>query len=130
MTDAGPGTNAHYVVVGDGALAFRLTRALSTRFSGTVTVVVPHRTSRYALEMGALDRVDLVETDRVDEKALTAAGADRAAAAALVNQDDGGNVALALLLRETWPELHVVVRIFDESLTEVTDAQSAHLTRG
>lgn len=116
MTDVGPGTNAHYVVVGDGPLAFRLTRALSTRFGGTVTVVVPDRTSRYALEMDALDRVDLVETDRVDEKALTAAGAGRAAAAALVDQDDGGNVALALLLREAWPELHVVVRIFDESL--------------
>ncbi|PUB25544.1 Trk K+ transport system NAD-binding subunit [Promicromonospora sp. AC04] len=116
MTDVGPGTNAHYVVVGDGPLAFRLTRALSTRFGGTVTVVVPDRTSRYALEMDALDRVDLVETDRVDERALTAAGAGRAAAAALVDQDDGGNVALALLLREAWPDLHVVVRIFDESL--------------
>ena len=53
MTDAGPGTNAHYVVVGDGPLAFRLTRALSTRFGGTVTVVVPDRSSRYALELDA-----------------------------------------------------------------------------
>ncbi|WP_369373736.1 NAD-binding protein [Promicromonospora sp. Populi] len=116
MTAPGPGTNAHYVVVGAGALAFRLTRALSTRFSGTVTVVVPDRNFRYAVEMDALDRVDLVVADRVDEKVLTAAGADRAVAAALVDQDDGGNVSLALLLREAWPELHVVVRIFDESL--------------
>ncbi|GAA4690503.1 Trk K+ transport system, NAD-binding component [Promicromonospora umidemergens] len=116
MTDVGPGTHAHYVVVGDGPLAFRLTRALSTRYRGTVTVVVPDRSSRYAQEMADLDQVDLVETDRVDEKALTAAGADRAVAAALVDQDDGGNVALALLLREAWPQLHVVVRIFDESL--------------
>ncbi|MEV0949336.1 NAD-binding protein [Promicromonospora sp. NPDC050249] len=116
MTEAGPGTHAHYVVVGDGPLAFRLTRALSTRYRGTVTVVVPDRSSRYAQEMADLDRVDLVETDRVDEKALTAAGAGRAHAAALVDQDDGGNVALALLLREAWPALHVVVRIFDESL--------------
>lgn len=116
MTEAGPGTHAHYVVVGDGPLAFRLTRALSTRYRGTVSVILPDRTSRYAQEMESLDRVDLVETDRVDEKALTAAGADRAHAAALVDQDDGGNVALALLLREAWPALHVVVRIFDESL--------------
>ena len=116
MTDVGPGTHAHYVVVGDGPLAFRLARALSTRFRGTVSVVVPDRSSRYAQEMAALDRVELVETDRVDEKVLTTAGAGRATAAALVDQDDGGNVALALLLREAWPALHVVVRIFDESL--------------
>jgi Trk K+ transport system NAD-binding subunit len=116
MTDVGPGTHAHYVVVGDGPLAFRLTRALSTRYRGTVSVIVPDRTSRYAQEMESLDQVVLVEADRVDEKVLTAAGADRATAAALVDQDDGGNVALALLLREAWPALHVVVRIFDESL--------------
>ena len=66
--------------------------------------------------MGALDGVELVEADRVDRATLVAAGADHAAAAALVDQDDGGNVALALLLREEWPQLHVVVRIFDESL--------------
>ena len=122
MTDAVPGTNAHYVVVGDNPLAYRLTRALSTRFRGTVTVVVQDRTSRYAQDMLAINQdleiavVTLFETDRVDEDSLRAAGADRAAAAALVNQDDGANVALALLIRESWPELHVVVRIFDESL--------------
>ncbi|WP_285103652.1 NAD-binding protein [Promicromonospora sp. MEB111] len=116
MTAAGPVTRAHYVVVGDGPLAFRLTRALSTRFRGTVAVLVPDRTSRYAQEMAVLDGVDVLGAERVDERALLAAGTDRAAAAALVDQDDGGNVALALLLRETWPALHVVVRIFDESL--------------
>jgi Trk K+ transport system NAD-binding subunit len=116
MTAAGPGTNTHYVVIGDNPLAYRLTRALSTRYKGTVTVLVPDRTSRYAQDMGALDGVDLVETERVDEATLKAAGADHAAAAALVEQDDGANVALALLLRERWPGLHVVVRIFDESL--------------
>lgn len=133
MTDAAPATNAHYVVIGDNPLAYRLTRALSTRFRGTVTVVVPDRTSRYAQDMldlnlgddgkprrdgdgRLLDLVSLFETERVDEGALKKAGADRAAAAALVNQDDGANVALALLLRENWPGLHVVVRIFDESL--------------
>ena len=116
MTDAGQGTHAHYVVIGDNPLAYRLTRALSTRFKGTVTVIVPDATSRYAQEMSAVDGVTLLEAGRIDEEALTDAGADRAAAAALVHQDDGGNVALALLLREAWPELHVVVRIFDESL--------------
>lgn len=118
MTPAGPGTRAHYVVVGDGPLAFRLTRALASRFRGSVTVLVPDRTSRYAQDILALklEGVEVQEAARVDEEALKAAGAPRAAAAALVNQDDGGNVALALLLREAWPALHVVVRIFDESL--------------
>ncbi|WP_275001289.1 NAD-binding protein [Promicromonospora iranensis] len=119
MTDAGhPGTHAHYVVVGDNPLAYRLTRALSTRFKGTVTVIVPDSTSRYAQEMRAidLDRITLLEAERIDEEVLADAGAGHASAAALVHQDDGGNVALALLLREAWPELHVVVRIFDESL--------------
>lgn len=117
MTDAAqPSMHAHYVVVGDNPLAYRLTRALSTRFKGTVTVLVADGTSRYAQEMRALDRVAILEAERIDEEALAEAGAGRASAAALVHQDDGGNVALALLLREAWPELHVVVRIFDESL--------------
>lgn len=104
------------MVVGDNPLAYRLARTLSSRFQGTVTAVVPDATSRYAVEMAALDDVDVVEAQRVDEAALEAAHADDAAAAALVDQDDGGNVALALLLRERWPTLRVVVRIFDESL--------------
>lgn len=116
VPDATPGTRAHYVVVGDGPLAFRLTRALCTRFRGTVAVLVPDRTSRYAQQMADLPSVEVVEADRVDEESLAEAGADRAMSAALVDQDDGGNVALALLLREKWPALHVVVRIFDESL--------------
>ncbi|GAB2479130.1 hypothetical protein GCM10027063_21030 [Promicromonospora xylanilytica] len=116
MTAAGSDTSPHYVVIGDNPLAYRLTRALSTRYKGTVTVLVPDRTSRYAQDMGALTGVDLVEAERVDEAALTTAGADHAAAAALVDQDDGTNVAYALLLRERWPGLQVVVRIFDESL--------------
>jgi Trk K+ transport system NAD-binding subunit len=117
MTDAGlPGTHAHYVVVGDNPLAYRLTRALSTRFRGTVTVIVPDGASRYAQEMRAVEGVTILEAERVDEEAFAEAGAGRASAAALVHQDDGGNVALALLLREVWPQLHVVVRIFDESL--------------
>lgn len=113
MTAAGSDTTPHYVVIGDNPLAYRLTRALSTRYNGTVTVLVPDRTSRYAQDMGALKGVDLVEAERVDEAALTTAGADHAAAAALVDQDDGTNVAYALLLRERWPGLQVVVRIFD-----------------
>lgn len=116
MTDASPGTNAHYVVVGDGPLAYRLTKALISRYRGTVSVIVPDRTSRYAQDMVAEGRVDLVESERVDKAALEAARVGHAAAAALVDQDDGGNVALALLLREEWPRLQVVVRIFDESL--------------
>lgn len=116
MTPAGPGTRAHYVVVGDGPLAFRLTRALASRFRGSVTVLVPDRTSRYARDMAGLDDVAVLEAERVDKEALETAGVERAAAAALVDQDDGGNVALALLLREMWPALRVVVRIFDESL--------------
>jgi Trk K+ transport system NAD-binding subunit len=121
------------VVVGDNPLAYRLTRALSTRFRGTVSVLVRDRTSRYAQDMlglnldddgrpkrdgdgNLLELVCVFETERVDKPSLEVAGADRAAAAALVDQDDGANVALALLLRESWPGLHVVVRIFDESL--------------
>src|SRR5690606_19408500 len=104
------------LVVGDGPLAYRLTRALSTRFRGTVTVLLPDATTRYAHQMADLPAVEVRAAERVDEVAIAAAGAGRAASAALVEQDDGGNVALALLLREKWPELHVVVRIFDESL--------------
>ncbi|WP_164545245.1 potassium channel protein [Antribacter gilvus] len=106
----------HFVVCGDNPLAYRVSYALSTRYEGTVAVVVPDVTGRYAALMAALRGVELVQSAAPDADALRRAGAGRAEAVALLDQDDGANVDTALLVDEHWPEVRQVVRIFDDDL--------------
>lgn len=116
LGDSTDAPRRHFVVCGDRALAYRVTLALSTRYQGTVSVVVPDPAGTYAVLMAALPHVEVVEAERADAAALERAGANHADAVALLQQDDGGNVDTALLVDERWPDVRLVVRIFDDDL--------------
>ena len=117
MTNSG-GARRHFVVCGGSPLAYRVTLALSTRYEGDVTVIMPDRASRYGEWIASLDasHVHIVEAPHTDERALRAAGILTAAAVALLDQDDGGNIETALLVHELRPGLRLVVRFFDDEL--------------
>ncbi|GAA1871593.1 NAD-binding protein [Myceligenerans crystallogenes] len=114
----------HYVVCGANPLMYRMALALVTRYGGTVGVVLPDAGDRYARTLVEEDRqhhpqrprVTLVEAVQPDRASLQAAGLDRATSVALLDQDDGGNVNLALLVDELRPGTRQIVRIFDEDL--------------
>lgn len=122
-TDAGQ-ERPHYVVCGANPLMYRMALALVTRYGGTVSVVLPDPRDRYAQTLVQDDRehhpqrprVTLVEAAQPDAAALRTAGLYRATSVALLDQDDGGNVNLALLIDELRPGVRQVVRIFDEDL--------------
>ncbi|MBL0885672.1 NAD-binding protein [Myceligenerans indicum] len=105
-----------FVVCGDGPLAFRVSYALSTRYQGDVTVILPSADSRHGARTAALDHVRIVEAARPDDAALRRARIDDADAVALLDQDDAGNIETALLVNELKPGVRLVVRFFDDEL--------------
>ncbi|GAB2469277.1 NAD-binding protein [Promicromonospora xylanilytica] len=106
----------HFVVCGGGPLAYRVTFALSTRYQGDVTVILPDAASEHATKMGTLDGVRIVVSARPDTAALERASIGTACAVALLDQDDAGNIETALLVNELRPGLRIVVRFFDDKL--------------
>lgn len=106
----------HFIVCGGGPLAYRVTFALSTRYQGDVTVILPDAAGQHATKMGALDDVRIVVSARPDAAALESASIETASAVALLDQDDAGNVETALLVNELRPGLRLIVRFFDDKL--------------
>lgn len=105
-----------FVVCGDGPLAFRVSFALSTRYQGDVTVILPSAGSKHGAKMAALDHVRIVASVRPDAAALRRARIDDADAVALLDQDDAGNIETALLVNELVPGVRLVIRFFDDEL--------------
>jgi Trk K+ transport system NAD-binding subunit len=105
-----------FIVCGDGPLAYRVTFALSTRYQGDVTVLLPSAETSYGTRMAAMEHVRVLESARPDKAALDQAGIAEADAVALLDQDDGGNIETALLVHELRPGLRLVVRFFDDEL--------------
>jgi len=130
------------VVCGDDGLAHRLAAELRGVYGEQVTLVVPasERTVRppvvgraRAASAALLDRVvnvaagrtggsepvggeRLVEAAEATEAVLADAGVDRAAALALVYDDDETNIRAALTARRLNPRLRLVLRLYNRRL--------------
>ncbi len=61
----------HFIVSGDGPLAYRITEELSTRYGERVTVLLPSRRRRYGPQIGALPRVRVLEHPELSIQAFT-----------------------------------------------------------
>jgi voltage-gated potassium channel Kch len=135
---------AHMIVCGDDALAHRLADELRGVYGERVTLVVPAagRAER-ARASALLDRMSAAVTraatggghDRLGEAAelsedvLAEAGAGRAAALALVYDDDETNIRAALTVRRLNPRLRLVIRLYNrrlgQHLAELLDQAAA-----
>lgn len=131
------------IVCGDDGLAHRLAAELRGVYAEQVTLVVPPSGRRVrqpvvgrarAASAALLDRVvnaavnrtgaggepaaneQVVEAAEVTEAVLTEAGADRAAALALVYDDDETNIRAALTARRLNPRLRLVLRLYNRRL--------------
>lgn len=105
----------HYIVCGQDPLAYHLVNALSP---GTVrvTVIVPPGRRPAGPDVTAIRGVRSVRAERVDEDVLRAAGLTGAAGLALMQQDDVGNIHIALTAQEIAPDVRVVMRMFNTGL--------------
>jgi len=108
----------HYVVCGSDSVAYRIVDALVHSYRVPVTVILTPWRRGDEPDLAELPGVRIVRVARVDEHALRAARLDTAAALALVQQDDVGNIHAALLARELNPEVRLVVRMFNMRLGE------------
>ncbi|MDQ0750156.1 Trk K+ transport system NAD-binding subunit [Streptomyces africanus] len=131
------------IVCGDDGLAHRLAAELRGVYGEQVTLVVPTSGRRVrqpvvgrarAASAALLDRVSaavnrtgtgaaepaaneqIVEAPEVTEAVLTDVGADRAAALALVYDDDETNIRAALTARRLNPRIRLVLRLYNRRL--------------
>ncbi|MEX0168355.1 NAD-binding protein [Streptomyces sp. LMG1-1-1.1] len=100
--------------------AGRTGRALA--LFGRVTAAVT-RTTGVGAAAGTADgagepagTLRVVESAEADDRALTDAGVERAAALALVHEDDEANIRAALTARRLNPRLRLVIRLYNRKL--------------
>src|SRR5205814_9781602 len=105
-----------FVVCGDNPLALRLVDELATRYGGEIIAVVPSAHSGYGPRLASLPGVEVQEANGLDADLFLRVDLADAAALALVDQDDAGNLDAALLARELNPRLRIVLRMFNASL--------------
>jgi Trk K+ transport system NAD-binding subunit len=105
-----------FVVCGDNPLTLRLVDELVTRYGAEVVVILPSAGAGRGPELARLPGVRLVEAERPTADAFRQADVAGAAALALVNQDDAGNLDAALLAREVSGPLRIVIRMFNANL--------------
>ncbi|GGQ61067.1 potassium transporter TrkA [Streptomyces flaveolus] len=150
--------SAHMVVCGDDGLAHRLAAELRGVYGEQVTLVVPPSGRRVrqpvvgrarAASAALLDRFNAavnrtgngdaggtgreLEAAEPTEDVLAEAGVDRAAALALVYDDDETNIRAALTARRLNPRLRLVLRLYNRRLGQHIEAlldQSAALAAG
>jgi Trk K+ transport system NAD-binding subunit len=103
-------------VCGDDPLAHSLVDELTTRYDAQVTVILPSRRRNHGPQLAALPGVRIVEAERLDADTFRAARLGRAGGLALVQQDDVGNIHAALRVQELYPDLRLVIRMFNMSL--------------
>jgi Trk K+ transport system NAD-binding subunit len=106
----------HFIVCGDGPLAFRVTEELSTRYGEQVTVLLPSRLRHYGPQIAALPHVRVLEHPELSGQAFTDAGVQSARALAIVWQDDVGNFHAGLRAQELNPALRLVLAIYNRRL--------------
>ncbi|MFI6942521.1 potassium channel family protein [Streptomyces sp. NPDC050418] len=127
------------VVCGDDALAQRLAGELREVYRERVTLVVPPAGSRAPLPLTGRERAGallgrfsaalgrggapqtangerLLEAAELTDEVLAEAGVARAAALALVNDDDETNIRAALAARRLNPRLRLVIRLYNRKL--------------
>ncbi|GAA4911949.1 NAD-binding protein [Stackebrandtia albiflava] len=103
------------IVCGDDGMTFRLVEELVYRRGENVTVVLPSRRRNHGPQISRVPTVRVVENDRLDEDAFSAARIGTAKALALMVQDDVGNIHAALRALEI-TDVRIVVRVYNTNL--------------
>jgi Trk K+ transport system NAD-binding subunit len=105
--------DGHVIVCGLDGLGLRTVEDL--RRLDEAVVVVVREAERFAGRARALG-AGMVHGDFRDEDVLRLAGAERARAVVLVEDDDVGNIHAALTAQEINPAVRVVLRVFNQPL--------------
>ena len=113
---APPTTGNHFIVCGDGSLAYRIASELTSRYGEDVVVVLPDPAANHGPQISALPGVTVLSHPILNSEAFTDAGIASARGLALVARDDLVNFHAALCADELSPGLRIVVAAFNRRL--------------
>lgn len=113
-----PPTGNHFIVCGDGPLAYRIAHELTSRYGEEVLVVLQDKTRNQGPQISALRGVAVLERPELTTETFAEAGVVSARALALVSTDDVANFHAGLRAQELNPDLRLVVAAFNRRLGE------------
>jgi Trk K+ transport system NAD-binding subunit len=113
-----PPLGNHFIVCGDGPLAYRTVEELTSRYREQVTAILPSRRRNSGPRISELPGVRVLERPELTSEAFTEAGVASAQAVALLLQDDIANFHAALRAQDLHPGIRLVVSVFNTRLGE------------
>jgi voltage-gated potassium channel len=120
MTVASIMTN-HIILIGLGHLGYRVVRSLAELEQDIVVIELDP--SADLIENAQRLGVPVIQDDATRQAALLAAGVERARSIILCTQNDSLNLQIAVKSRSYNPDIHVVIRIFDDDFAEALHQQ-------
>jgi Trk K+ transport system NAD-binding subunit len=111
-----PPSGGHFIVCGDGPLAFRVAEELTSRYRERVTVLLPSARRNSGPMISGLRDVHVIERSALTTEAFTDADVASARAVALLWQDDIVNFHAALRAQELHPRIRLVLSVFNTRL--------------
>ncbi len=111
----------HIILVGLGHLGFRVARNLAQM--GQDVVVVELNPAADLVANTKTLGIPVIQDDASRLPTLTAAGIEKAHAIILCTQNDSLNLQVALKAHKANPDIHVIIRIFDEDFAQALQEQ-------
>lgn len=111
----------HTILIGLGHLGYRVVDQLHAMNESVVVVELNPSADLFTAvqKMG----IPVIQDDATRPTALEAAGIERAKTIVLCSQDDAMNLKIAVKARSLNPNIHVVVRIFDDDFAQSLQEQ-------
>jgi Trk K+ transport system NAD-binding subunit len=115
-----PADRSSVIVCGLGKVGYRVVTELSGAASHPEVIALDTRgaEAQFAPKVEGLPHVRIEQGDGAKAEDLERVGADRAVAVAALTSDDLDNIKIALAARQRRPDVHVVVRVFNDVLAE------------
>ena len=123
--------NDRVIICGLGKIGYRVLRLLHslTPHLQIVVITKPDESRTFARQIDRLERVVVKHGDARDADLLMEAGMQHALAVAAVTSDDLTNLQIGLEARRLRPDIHLVLRVFSDSLADqLVDLFGIHTT--
>lgn len=112
----------HHILVGLGHLGFHVLQHLKGGMDQPMAVIEQDPSADLINAVKEMD-IPIIHDDASRESALEAAGIYKAASIILCIQDDAVNLKVALKARSLNPDIHVIIRIFDDDFAHALTDQ-------
>jgi Trk K+ transport system NAD-binding subunit len=115
-----PANQSSVIVCGLGKVGYRVVTELSGAASQPAVIALDTSgaEAQFAVKVSGLSHVRIEQGDGAKADDLERADVDRAVAVAALTSDDLDNIKIALAARQRRPDIHVVVRVFNDVLAE------------